>query len=892
MLKRFRRDWLRAAVMVCGAGFAGVGSATAQNTVIPSVATSTAGTSSNTIPLGNFASGTYQVMYGEALMANLPRGSVITGIQLRLRNTATQAFPQSGMVIPKFDVTLAGSSRTPDTMSTTYAANMVNSVLARSGPLNVVAGAYPGGAATGTNPEAWGPVIAFTNPYVYSGGPLVMEFRTENGTLASGPSADAFVTPGMSFMSSGSSTSTSAPSTNPGDGLIVRLTYITQIAQFQTGITRLLIQDDLANIRGASANSYPLDASARTIQLIADAGEMRRLGLGSRFVGLHYRNASSAWPAGNQSFSKYDIQLSRALNTPATMSDTIATNTGPDATLVRSGPLAIAGGSFAGLGASPRPAPWTLEFPFTNPYTYTGGPLLTVVRHDGVTGLGAVVAGTLSTDPTYGTRVKARAGDASSSLLATTTAALSYTAQLWSVDSGTVAPNTNTTVRGNATLGTPLSNTERTSQFIISGSELTYLPVGCQITGLTFRGFGNANRPTVSCAFADYQIFASSAARRPQTASVTFAENDGPDVVQVRSGGLFVTPDSLPGGAVVNPFGQTIQFERAFVYQGGDLCITIRHSGSGSEAISIDGSTNTALTRTISATTKISASGSLAGGGPIVRFEYNPSVVAPAALDNTAGTIGYSVFHQSTGNVLQSVYSEAELRGLRIGSLITGMSLRTVNFGGYSDWPNANTDVVRFDVTLSKSPVAPQSMSDTFALNVGSDAILVRSGPMTIPAKAFPFLSSPTRPSEYRWFIQFTEPYVYKGGPLNVTIRNDSGAGGTFFYADAFNGPSTVAAGRWANGIGVDATVSNSVNKGALAIRFAFVPRSFCPADLNNDGVVDDGDFPLFLSGYNTLDCADGSMVQGCPADINYDRVVDDLDFVVFLAAYNELVCP
>lgn len=65
-----------------------------------------------------------------------------------------------------------------------------------------------------------------------------------------------------------------------------------------------------------------------------------------------------------------------------------------------------------------------------------------------------------------------------------------------------------------------------------------------------------------------------------------------------------------------------------------------------------------------------------------------------------------------------------------------------------------------------------------------------------------------------------------------------------------------------------------------------------CPADLNNDWVVDDADFVTFASAYDTLDCSDPSMPQGCPADLNADGFVEDADFVLFAAAYNKLVCP
>lgn len=65
-----------------------------------------------------------------------------------------------------------------------------------------------------------------------------------------------------------------------------------------------------------------------------------------------------------------------------------------------------------------------------------------------------------------------------------------------------------------------------------------------------------------------------------------------------------------------------------------------------------------------------------------------------------------------------------------------------------------------------------------------------------------------------------------------------------------------------------------------------------CPADFNNDWIVDDADFVIFASAYNILDCLDPSMPPGCPADLNGDGFVEDTDFVVFAAAYNMLLCP
>jgi len=65
-----------------------------------------------------------------------------------------------------------------------------------------------------------------------------------------------------------------------------------------------------------------------------------------------------------------------------------------------------------------------------------------------------------------------------------------------------------------------------------------------------------------------------------------------------------------------------------------------------------------------------------------------------------------------------------------------------------------------------------------------------------------------------------------------------------------------------------------------------------CRGDLNNDSLVDDSDFVVFVAAYNILDCADPTMPAGCPADLNGDGFVEDADFSIFVVAYNDLVCP
>ncbi|MBX3390143.1 MAG: hypothetical protein KF691_11915 [Phycisphaeraceae bacterium] len=68
----------------------------------------------------------------------------------------------------------------------------------------------------------------------------------------------------------------------------------------------------------------------------------------------------------------------------------------------------------------------------------------------------------------------------------------------------------------------------------------------------------------------------------------------------------------------------------------------------------------------------------------------------------------------------------------------------------------------------------------------------------------------------------------------------------------------------------------------------ANVWKPSCPADLNNDGLVDDSDFVFFVNAYDYLLCDP----PGCPTDFNGDWATDDADFLVFASAYDQLICP
>lgn len=132
----------------------------------------------------------------------------------------------------------------------------------------------------------------------------------------------------------------------------------------------------------------------------------------------------------------------------------------------------------------------------------------------------------------------------------------------------------------------------------------------------------------------------------------------------------------------------------------------------------------------------------------------------------------------------------------------------------------------------------------------------------------------------------------YTGG-LTLDVTNDSNGNA----APAF-GVSLPTASNTAiqfNGVASAASTTNaadySVTAGAAVLRNnarnSFTLKAPCPADINGDGFVDDGDFVLFATAYDQLICG-----SPCPADFNNDTFVDDSDFVTFAEAYNALLCP
>ena len=180
-----------------------------------------------------------------------------------------------------------------------------------------------------------------------------------------------------------------------------------------------------------------------------------------------------------------------------------------------------------------------------------------------------------------------------------------------------VVPSTN---EGSAFIG-PYGNAARQLQLIIDDTLLTTL-VGKNLTSISFRlpaSTADAWPPT-ALTMNSFNVYLSDSVE-PANRQLDFAANVVGTQTQVRSGSLAIPAGALTVGSNPNDFSFKITFNTPWQYNGGNLLIEMRHSGTGISSRSVQ-----------------AASTSSAGYGTL-----------------------YSALWQSTGNVLQGNFCMVEI---------------------------------------------------------------------------------------------------------------------------------------------------------------------------------------------------------------------------------------
>jgi hypothetical protein len=157
-------------------------SAASADVVVPNANTnvSSGGTGLNTFIRDINAPRSGQLLIDASQLGGISVGQPIFGLTFRMYNGNTTGFPPSAATWADYTINM-GVGVPLGTQTTTFANNFVGAPTnVRSGPLTINPGTFPGGApggATSTIPNAFGQVIMFTNPYIYTGGNLLVEIR-------------------------------------------------------------------------------------------------------------------------------------------------------------------------------------------------------------------------------------------------------------------------------------------------------------------------------------------------------------------------------------------------------------------------------------------------------------------------------------------------------------------------------------------------------------------------------------------------------------------------------------------------------------------------------------------------------------------------------------------
>jgi len=127
---------------------------------------------------------TAQIAFSGSVLGSLPAGTEITGIAFRAA-PGYSSFPTPFQYYSSYSVEIGPSALPAGSLSSTFADNIgAGTVLARSGPLTLAAGAFPLGYSA--IPSNFGPEISFTTSYTYTRGDLLFTLvhsAPGNGTV-------------------------------------------------------------------------------------------------------------------------------------------------------------------------------------------------------------------------------------------------------------------------------------------------------------------------------------------------------------------------------------------------------------------------------------------------------------------------------------------------------------------------------------------------------------------------------------------------------------------------------------------------------------------------------------------------------------------------------------
>jgi hypothetical protein len=165
--------------------------------------------------------------------------------------------------------------------------------------------------------------------------------------------------------------------------------------------------------------------------------------------------------------------------------------------------------------------------------------------------------------------------------------------------------------------------------------------VGAQLTSIGFRLPAGAATIGVPLSFDAWGLQIGTSLNPPGSLSATFAANQGPGTTTVLSGPLVIPANSLVGGAGPNPF-YDIPFTTPFLYTGGDLLFTLRHSQVMAGPVPVDANNlPNSLTDTVGNNISTATTGTAhLFNSPVTLLDFAAPTTVPEPASVTLALIG------------------------------------------------------------------------------------------------------------------------------------------------------------------------------------------------------------------------------------------------------------
>ncbi len=553
------------------------------------------------------------------------------------------------------------------------------------------------------------------------------------------------------------------------------------------------IPASLLSVPGNSSTNTLLRemGNPRTLQIILGRQQLSGIAPGSLLSSLAVRiksDGTGAWPGAPLSFSNYSVSVATAVNPASAFSNTFASNSAADNTVVFNAPLSISANQFPGGAPSTGVNDFATLLNFSTPVLYHGQDIAVTLRHPGSsapTGTTRFVDAINNSNANYGLGGIA----AISAVGATNTTGAAAPAPiiklgfapLWQATPAAAPVSRAGEPADNSAFSSLLTNAQRSYQVIIDRTQLGDLPVGSTIEGVRFRLAPSKSAwPAAGtlASFAAFDIQMGQASRPALNISTTYSENFISSLapIGVRSGALNISPGSFPSSGAsstgARSFSEPITFTTPYTYIGGGLTVLVRHSaGSLAASPQLDSSPiNTGGVRSMISTgdnAQAATLGSLSAT-PVMSFDARPALLVapdPAATLLTGNQGQNPGVFTSTPATLQTLIAQDLTSIIPPGSLITGISLRAAG----ESWPSTGALTQSLEITLAK----PNTNTSTGlrgdpASNRASSVVRVRSGPWGVSKDAYQVTPQPAQ--RFGPTITFDRPYVYTKGDLHLTI--------------------------------------------------------------------------------------------------------------------------